>query len=83
MQARGTGTLERQFWKQDSLHLRISLDSHLTVGECWASHGRPRMRSTVGPSSTRSERVSLWKHPIWRVMGGDRCLIRPRPSGFP
>ncbi len=37
--AGGTGTLEIQFWKQDSLRRRISLESHLTSGECCASQG--------------------------------------------
>ncbi len=39
-------------------NMECRMDSHLTAGECWESHGRPRMRSMVGPSSTRKERVS-------------------------
>ncbi len=64
-------TLEIQFWKQDSLHHRISLESHLTSGECCASQGHPRMMSMVGPSSTRKEIVSRCKQPTCRGTGGD------------
>ncbi len=58
---------------------RISLESHLTFGECCASQGHPRMMSTVVPPVPERR----WFHggssqPA--VTGGDQYLIRP--SGF-
>ncbi len=47
------------------------------------SQGRPRMISTVGPSSTRNVISSSCRLPIFSFIGGDSNLTHPRPNGFP
>ncbi len=66
---------------QNSLQRVISHGSHLTSGEWRVSQGRPRMTSTVGPSSTRKVMVSSCRHPTHSFKGG--AVYLTRPNGFP
>ncbi len=47
------------------------------------SQGRPRMTSTIGPSSTRNLISSSCRFPILSFIRGDSNFTYPRPSGFP
>ncbi len=57
------GTVVRQFCCQNSLQRVIAHSSHLTSGEWRVKPARPRMISTVGPSSTRKVMVASCRHP--------------------
>ncbi len=78
----GLGIEDRQFWKQVLFQRVNSQGYRLTSGECRLSQGRPRMISTVGPSSTRNEMVSSHRRLTCSFRGGSSIINPSMPKRF-
>ncbi len=78
----GTGRSFRHPCLHPLFHLRISPDLQSMVGWCLESQGRPRTTSTTASSSTSSEILSVWKHPMRRLTSGVRVTHQPLAQRF-